>query len=110
MSAYDQTGLPHMANAMRKRPKSISIPRSFLFIGVATGWRSPSSRIADGIPRVTYCSGHRLKDKAIAILEVEAPAAVPIVELSVVNGPRGTSGGQPSSLHPPQDRRSASST
>lgn len=41
---------------------------------------------------------------AIGTLEVDAAAAVPIVEFSVVNGPGGTAEGQPSSLHPLQDR------
>ena len=30
---------------------------------------------------------HQLKNVAIVIFEVEAPTAIPIVELSVVNGP-----------------------
>jgi hypothetical protein len=43
---------------------------------------------------------HQLKNVAIGIFEVEAPTAIPIVELSVVNGPGGTAEGQPGSLHP----------
>jgi hypothetical protein len=43
-------------------------------------------------------------DVAIGILEVKAAAAVPMVELSVINGPGCTTEAQPSCLHPLEDR------
>jgi hypothetical protein len=48
--------------------------------------------------------GHQLKNVAIEILEVETPAAVPIVKLPVIDRPGGTAEGKPSSPYPLQDR------
>ena len=48
--------------------------------------------------------GHQLENVAVEILEIEAPAAVPVVELRIVEAPGGAAEGAPGSLHPLQNR------
>src|SRR6266436_6254044 len=48
--------------------------------------------------------GHQLDDVAVVVLEIEATAAIPIVELSVFKAPGPASEGEPSVLDSLQDR------
>src|SRR5919201_6920896 len=48
--------------------------------------------------------GHQLENVAIGIREVDAAPAVPVVELCVIERPRGAAEREPGGLHPLQDR------
>jgi hypothetical protein len=97
---------PPTAAARLARPES----REFYGIEPVT-WLSPRAwpkKERKGCTSFNIClrateARHQLNDVTIAILEVEAPAAVPIVGLSVVDRPGALPKGNPISLHPLQD-------